>query len=116
MERRAFAAWYCRNVTLVRRRVVMTLAGSREDDSGSDSDGATADEVGGKKKASLRSLRKLVASQGGENEELQSKLDEALQTIASRSAEVRELQRVAELGSTSSETIDMISEYTEKMA
>jgi len=109
MERRAFAAWYGRNVTFVRRRVVMALAGSGGDDEDTDAE----DNSGGN--ASVRSLRRMVSTQAQENEELQAKLEEALSTIASQSAQLKELKRVAELG-TSAETNDMISEFTEKVA
>ena len=114
IERRAFASWYGNNVTLIRRCVVTTLAGSRgEDDSDSDNEGASA--AGGQSSSSLRSLRKMVSSQMQEVEDLQTRLDEALLTIASQSTQVKELKRVTELGS-SAETNDMIQEYTDKMA
>ncbi|KAL9181116.1 hypothetical protein ACHAXT_009921 [Thalassiosira profunda] len=111
LERRDFAGWYWRNVTLIRRRVVVALAGSRGDVD-SDDEGDAAD---GKSSSSLKSLRKMVTTQMAENEGLQAKLDEALSTIASQSIQIKELKRVTELGA-SAETSDMIDEYTETVA
>lgn len=108
MERRDFAAWYSNSVTLVRRQIVATLAGTQGDDSDSD-----ADEMGDN--SGRKSLKKIVASQAHELESLQAKLGEALQTISLQSSEIKELKRITELG-VSAETTDMVAEYTEKMA
>ncbi|KAL3766667.1 hypothetical protein ACHAWU_003423 [Discostella pseudostelligera] len=117
LEQRAFTSWYGHNVTIVRRRVVQELAGSRGDDSDeSDTDealgGAGAD---GKPSSSLRSLRRMVLSQSQENEDLQTKLREALLTVSTQSTLINELKLVVELG-TSAETNDMLTEFTEKVA
>jgi len=116
MERRAFSKWYGGNVTLVRRRVVLVLAGSRRDDDW-DSDGKEGGNgMSDGSKSSLRSLRKLVSSQAQENEDLQTKLEEALLQISSHATQIKELKRVGELGGTSAETNDMIDEeYTKKV-
>jgi chromosome segregation ATPase len=116
MEQRAFASWYSNNVNLVRRRVVMALAGSRGDDSEeSDAEGPSNVAINGKNSLSVRSLRKMMSNQAQEIENLQMKLEDALLTITSQSCQIKELKRVTELG-TSAETINMVSEYTEKMA
>lgn len=110
IERRSFSKWYGNSVTLVRRRIVMTLAGSVGENK-YDSDTVGGDESN----ASVRSLRKMVSSQAREVEDLQLKLDEALQTISTQSTQIRDLKRVAELG-TSAEANDMLSEYADKVA
>jgi chromosome segregation ATPase len=110
LESRAASLWYSECLTQVRRRVVSTIAGESGDNE-YDSDG----DDGAESNASSRSLRKMVKSQALEMEELQSKLDEAMQTIASQSSQIKSLKRVAELGITA-ETNDMLSEYQEKIA
>ena len=111
LERRAASAWYGHSVTQVRRRIVATLAGdSGENELDSDVEGEDTTESN----ASTRSLRKMVKSQAKEMEELQSRLDEALQTIETQSSQIKSLKRVAELG-TSAETNDMLTEYSEKV-
>ncbi|KAL3822778.1 hypothetical protein ACHAXA_005943 [Cyclostephanos tholiformis] len=116
MEQRAFASWYSNNVNLVRRRVVMALAGSRGDDSDeSDAEGSRNIVFKGKNSSSVRSLRKMMSNQAQEIENLQMKLEDASVTITSQSNQIKELKRVTELA-TAAETIDMVSEYTEKMA
>ena len=108
LEQRAASAWYSQSVTQVRRRIVATLAG----DSGEkelDSDGE-----GEEGSASTRSLRKMIKSQAMEMEELQRKLDEALETVVTQSSQIKNLQRVAEIG-TSAETNDMLAEYSDKI-
>jgi hypothetical protein len=79
LERRAATLWYSECVTQVRRRIVSTIAGDVGDNE-LDSDG----EDGAESSTSTRSLRKMVKSQALEMEELQSKLDEAMQTIDSQ--------------------------------
>ncbi|KAL7472092.1 hypothetical protein ACHAXS_012418 [Conticribra weissflogii] len=112
MDQRVFATWYGKNVTLIRRRMVLALAATGEEDI-SDSDGDEQGDVVDNK--SSRSLRKMLASQAKEIEELQAKLEEASRTISIQSIQMNQLQRVAELG-TSAETNDMLSEYAEKVA
>lgn len=113
IERRKFSSWYGHNVTLIRRHVVMALAGNREDDSDEyDADGPDGPN---KSTSSVRSLRKMVSNQAQEIENLQTKLEDALLTITSQSMHIKELKRVTELGN-SAETIDMMTEYSEKMA
>ena len=113
IERRAFSSWYGHNVTLIRRRVVMALAGNRGDDSDeSDVEGPDGPD---RSSSSARSLRKMVSNQAQEIESLQTKLEDASLTITSQSIQIKELKRVTELGN-SAETIDMMTEYTEKMA
>jgi chromosome segregation ATPase len=113
IERRAFSSWYGHNVTLIRRRVVMALAGNRGDDS--DESDVEGPDGPNKSSSSARSLRKMVSNQAQEIESLQTKLEDASLTITSQSIQIKELKRVTELGN-SAETIDMMTEYTEKMA
>lgn len=112
MEQRAFANWYGNNVNLIRRRMVIALAETgdeEESDSDEDGKGDAADNK------SSRSLRKMLASQAKEIQELQAKLEDASRTISIQSTQMTQLQRVVELG-TSAETNDMLSEYAEKVA
>ena len=112
MEMRSFSSWYSNSVTLIRRRMVLTLAGSGgEDECDSDGEG----EGGTTDGKSSRSLRRMVTSQAKELEELQMKLEESLRTIANQSTQVTLLKRLSELG-TSAETNDMLSEYAEKVS
>jgi chromosome segregation ATPase len=113
IERRAFSSWYGHNVSLIRRRVVMALAGNLGDDS--DESDAEGREGPNKSLSSARSLRKMVSNQAQEIERLQAKMEDASLTITSQSIHIKELKRVTELGNTA-ETIDMMTEYTEKMA
>ena len=111
LERRVASAWYGHSVTQVRRRIVATLAGDAgENELDSDTEGDDATESN----ASIRSLRKMIKNQAKEMEELQSRLDESLQTIETQSSQIKSLKRVAELG-TSAETNDMLTEYSDKV-
>ena len=110
IERRSFSIWYSHSVTLIRRRIVMTLAGSGDDN---DSDSETEDSATDTKGA--RSLKKMIKSQVQQIEELQAKLEDSLVTILSQTAQINGLKRIAELG-TSAETNDILSDYAEKVS
>eukprot|EP00804_Cyclotella_cryptica_P007810 CCRYP_001400-RA/>CCRYP_001400-RA protein AED:0.01 eAED:0.01 QI:249/1/1/1/1/1/3/1581/2188 len=110
LERRAASTWYSQSVTQVRRRIVATLAGDDSCENELDSDVEGEDGS-----AATRSLRKMVKSQAKEMEDLQTRLEEALQTIDTQSSQIKSLKRVSELG-TSAETNDMLAEYADKIA
>ena len=110
IERRSFSIWYSHSVTLIRRRIVMTLAGSGDDN---DSDSETEDDSTNTKAA--RSLKKMIKSQVEQIEELQAKLEDSLVTISTQTTQINDLKRISEIG-TSAETNDVLSEYAEKVS
>ncbi len=117
LEQRAFTSWYSHNATIVHRCVVKELASGRcEDSDESDAEEAlNGTETSILSSSSHRSLRKMILSQAQENEDLQSKLHEALLTVSTQTILVNELKRAVELGS-SAETNDLVTEFTEKVA
>ena len=110
IERRSFSIWYSHSVTLIRRRIVITLAGSGDDN---DSDSETEDDSTNTKAA--RSLKKMIKSQVEQIEELQAKLEDSLVTISTQTTQINDLKRISEIG-TSAETNDVLSEYAEKVS
>eukprot|EP00984_Skeletonema_dohrnii_P028311 scaffold18245_cov132-Skeletonema_dohrnii-CCMP3373.AAC.7 len=110
IERRSFSIWYSHSVTLIRRRIVMTLAGSGDEN---DSDSETEDDSTNTKAA--RSLKKMIKSQVEQIEELQAKLEDSLVTISTQTTQINDLKRISEIG-TSAETNDVLSEYAEKVS
>eukprot|EP00986_Skeletonema_menzelii_P011084 scaffold5611_cov140-Skeletonema_menzelii.AAC.5 len=110
IERRSFSIWYNNSITLIRRRVIMTLAGTGDDnDSDSETEDASTDTKG------ARSLKKMIKRQVQQIEELQSKLEDSLVTISSQTTQINDLKRIAEIG-TSAETNDVLSEYADKVS
>ena len=110
IERRSFSVWYNNSVTLIRRRIVMTLAGGGDDnDSDSEGDDALTDTKG------ARSLKKVIKTQVKQIEELEAKLQDFRVTLSTQATQISDLKRIAELG-TSAETNDIISEFAEKMS
>lgn len=111
VERTHFIDWYKGNVSIVRKKTIqeLTLAGENE----SESDADTEDPSHASSRE-MKSLRKLVLQQTSEIQALKDKLHQTEESVMTKSAEIRILNK--RLESNPSQLDDLINECTSKLS
>lgn len=111
VERSHFIDWYKTAVSIVRRKAIQELTLSGENDSESDADATEPDDVSSR---DIRALRKLVRQQTSEIQALKEKLHQTEETVVTKSAEVKVLNK--RLESNPSQLDDLLNECTAKIS
>jgi hypothetical protein len=111
VERTHFIDWYKGNVSIVRKKTIQELTLAGENESESDAD---AEDPSYASSREMRSLRKLVLQQTSEIQALKEKLHQTEESVMTKSAEIRILNK--RLESNPSQLDDLINECTAKLS